>query len=155
MGAHSAGRVRHRGPSDISTATRPAEYTFGKKAPIDHQHAHHESPAAFGPGPEERLGRSDRFYESVNREIVEWLAPAPGSRVLDTDCGAAGFTELLAGYVGEDGLMDAVDASQHLLEFNRSRLTAGDSGGRDRREVHAGDDGADRQRAEPAIGRGD
>ena len=90
---------------------------------ITHRHGSDKpDPTTFGPGSEERLDRSDRFYELTHRHIVEWLAPGTGSRVLDAGCGTAGFTELLAESVGDGVHVDAADTSKHLLEYNRSRF---------------------------------
>ncbi len=90
---------------------------------ITHQHnPDTPDPTPFGPGSEERLGRSDRFYESTNRKIAKWLSPGPGNRILDAGCGTAGFTQLLAELVGDGDHVDAADTSDHLLEYNRSRF---------------------------------
>ena len=90
---------------------------------ITHQHnPDTPDPTPFGPGSEERLGRSDRFYESTHRKIAKWLSPGPGNRILDAGCGTAGFTQLLAELVGDGDHVDAADTSDHLLEYNRSRF---------------------------------
>ena len=92
----------------------------------DHKHGHNHSDDAennhFGPGSEERLTRSDQFYKSTDRKIIEWLPLEPGNAALDAGCGAAGFAELLAEKVGDTGTIDAADTSTHLLEHNQERL---------------------------------
>lgn len=127
-------RVRVREKFQPRTSLKPIlikrfdTHTCRKTATITHQHTRPD-PTTFGPGSEERLGRSDRFYETTHRQIVEWLSPGPGSRVLDAGCGTAGFTQLLAEAVGDGAHVDAADTSEHLLEYNRTRF-AGDPVGK-------------------------
>lgn len=98
---------------------RPAS---GKPQELAHGHGDEDDHGNFGPGSEERLGRSDRFYRPVNRKIVDWLPLGTGGAALDAGCGTAGFAELLAEKVGDAGTIDAADTSAHLLEHNRARL---------------------------------
>ena len=91
---------------------------------------HDEDHASFGPGSEERLNRSDQFYRSTDREIIDWLPLEAGNSALDAGCGAAGFAELLAEKVGPTGIIDAADTSTHLLEHNKTRLASDPIGSR-------------------------
>ena len=79
---------------------------------------------------EERLGRSDQFYRTIDREIVEWLPLDAGGAALDAGCGTAGIAELLITKIGNAGTVDAVDLSTHLIEHNKSRLADDKTGQR-------------------------
>src|SRR4051794_40179506 len=72
------------------------------------------------------LALSDRFFEPVDRQIIEWLNLAPGSRVLDAGCGGGGMTRLLAEAVGLDGRVVGLDANPKLLEFGMTAVTGTD-----------------------------
>jgi 16S rRNA (cytosine1402-N4)-methyltransferase len=49
-------------------------------------------------------------------EVLEWLAPRPGSRVLDGTLGGGGHTRLLAERVAPDGLVLAIDRDPAAVE---------------------------------------
>jgi SAM-dependent methyltransferase len=88
-----------------------------------HQHtANHNDPSSHKhTGTSAFLTLSDRFFAPVDKRIVEWLQPAPGSRVLDAGCGGGGMTRLLAQAIGPDGEVIGLDANPQLIEFNRSQ----------------------------------
>jgi 16S rRNA (cytosine1402-N4)-methyltransferase len=50
------------------------------------------------------------------REILEWLAPAPGQTIVDGTLGGAGHTRMLAERVGDDGQILAFDRDPQALE---------------------------------------
>lgn len=50
------------------------------------------------------------------REILEWLAPAPGQTLVDGTLGGAGHTRMLAERVGDDGQILAFDRDPQALE---------------------------------------
>jgi SAM-dependent methyltransferase len=85
----------------------------------DHDDPHNHKHTTMHP---EILTLSDRFFESVDRQIVAWLQLAPGSRVLDAGCGGGGMTRLLAEAVGVDGFVIGLDANSHLLEHDRTSV---------------------------------
>jgi SAM-dependent methyltransferase len=88
----------------------------------DH-HSHHADPHNHKhTGSPETLQLSDRFFEPVDRQIVEWLKPEPGSRVLDAGCGGGGMTRLLAEAVGSTGHVIGFDANPDLLKFGQSQV---------------------------------
>lgn len=68
-----------------------------------------------------RLGQTDRFHAPLLRDIVAWLAPSPGSRVLDAGCGAGGMTTLLAHAALPGGAVAALDVSEAHLHATRAR----------------------------------
>jgi SAM-dependent methyltransferase len=72
------------------------------------------------------LALSDRFFEPIDRQIIQWLNLAPGSRVLDAGCGGGGMTRLLAEAVGPTGRVVGLDANPVLLEFDREAVKGTD-----------------------------
>jgi SAM-dependent methyltransferase len=67
----------------------------------------------------QRLEPYDRFTLPIQRQIVDWLAFAPGTRVLDAGCGPGCFALLMA----EAGCqVDAVDADQGEVDKARQLL---------------------------------
>lgn len=73
-------------------------------------------------GTSEFLNLSDRFFAPLDRQIVEWLQVAPGSRVLDAGCGGGSMTRLLARAAGSGGEVFGLDANPQLIEWNRSQV---------------------------------
>jgi ubiquinone/menaquinone biosynthesis C-methylase UbiE len=55
-------------------------------------------------------------------DIVDSLAIGPGARVLDLAAGTGSITDVLAGRVGVDGVVVAVDISAGMLGYARRRL---------------------------------
>jgi 16S rRNA (cytosine1402-N4)-methyltransferase len=90
-----------------------------------------ERPIRFATGPllitEEAQDMEDFTYHRpvLAAEIIELLAPHPGSLILDGTCGGGGHTEAIL-RTGADVL--ALDQDPDALEFARARLT--DFGGR-------------------------
>ena len=79
-----------------------------------HNHRHTGTP--------EVLRVSDRFFEPVDRQIVEWLNLVPGSRVLDAGCGGGGMTRLLAEAVGPAGQVVGLDTNPELIKFGQAQV---------------------------------
>ncbi|MBA3719561.1 MAG: methyltransferase domain-containing protein [Nocardioidaceae bacterium] len=67
------------------------------------------------------LDRGDTVSRPMDEQIVGWLAPPPGARVADLGSGAGGMTVLLAGAVGAEGSVVAVDGEPALLEATMAR----------------------------------
>jgi ubiquinone/menaquinone biosynthesis C-methylase UbiE len=95
------------------------QHTTNQNDSHNHQHT---GTSAF-------LTLSDRFFAPVDKRIVEWLQPAPGSRALDAGCGGGGMTRLLAQAVGPDGEVIGLDANPQLIEFNRNQEKGPDGAG--------------------------
>jgi len=55
-------------------------------------------------------------------EVMAWLAPAPGGRVVDGTVGLGGHAERLAGAVGPGGALLAIDRDPEALALARRRL---------------------------------
>src|SRR5262245_63435447 len=55
-------------------------------------------------------------------EVVEWLAPAPGQRLVDATVGVGGHSRLLAEQVGETGRVIGLDQDESMLEIARRQL---------------------------------
>lgn len=66
----------------------------------------------------ESYAENARFVSDLGAEILSWLDPRPGMRVLDVGCGDGALTERIAG-AGADVV--GVDISRSLLEAARSR----------------------------------
>lgn len=60
----------------------------------------------------------------MQSEVLSWLAPARGARVVDGTLGGGGHTRLLAEAVGPDGLVIAIDRDPSAIE-RASRELAG------------------------------
>jgi len=54
-------------------------------------------------------------YRAMFRNLVDLLAPVPGSRILDVGCGSGAFARQLAERLGEGARIDAVDVNPFLL----------------------------------------
>jgi SAM-dependent methyltransferase len=54
-------------------------------------------------------------YRAMFRNLVDLLAPEPGSRILDVGCGSGAFDRQLAERLGEGARIDAVDVNPFLL----------------------------------------
>ena len=80
-----------------------------------HGHGH----GAYDPS---NLVRSDTFYGEVYQEIIDWLGIGSGTAALEAGSGAGGFTALLAGAVGPDGSVAALDVTPELLETAKQRV---------------------------------
>ena len=83
------------------------------------------------------LQRADAFYGGVYQEICDWLSISPGAHALEAGSGAGGFTELLAGAVGNGGTVAALDVTPELLQTARERVQK--SLFQDRVTYHEGD----------------
>lgn len=101
-----------------------------------HGHAHGggHGHAAYDPN---SLQRSDAFYGGVYQQIADWLNISPGTQALEAGSGAGGFTELLAGAVGLDGTVSALDVTPELLQTAKERVEK--SPFKDRVSYHEGD----------------
>ena len=67
------------------------------------------------------LDHGDTLSRPMDEQIVRWLAPPSGARAADLGSGAGGMAVLLAGAVGAEGRVVAVDGEPALLEATRSR----------------------------------
>jgi SAM-dependent methyltransferase len=65
-------------------------------------------------------------YRAMFRSLVDLLAPAPGSRILDVGCGTGAFDRQLAERLGEGARIDAVDVNPFFLR--EAAELAGDLG---------------------------
>ena len=105
-----------------------------------HGHRHGNSPGgghghgAYDPS---ILLRADAFYGIVYRQIADWLNISPGAKALEAGSGAGGFTELLAGAVGPEGTVAALDVTPELLQTAKERVEK--SPVKDRASYHEGD----------------
>ena len=79
----------------------------------------HGGQSAYDPS---NLIRSDTFYGGVYQEIIDWLEIGSGAAALEAGSGAGGFTALLAGAVGADGSVAALDVTPELLETAKQRV---------------------------------
>jgi ubiquinone/menaquinone biosynthesis C-methylase UbiE len=95
-------------------------HTAGQDDPHNHKHT----------GNIQTLSLSDRFFAPLDRQVVEWLNLAPGSRVLDAGCGGGGMTRLLAEAVGPGGEVVGLDASPELLEWGKTQAENANLAGR-------------------------
>lgn len=62
--------------------------------------------------------KNARFVADLAGEIVSWLAPQPGERILDLGCGDGALTEQLA---RSGAIVVGVDASASMIEAARRR----------------------------------
>ncbi|QPC44737.1 class I SAM-dependent methyltransferase [Kaustia mangrovi] len=76
------------------------------------------SPADWQSWSAEQYGTHARFVADLAGEIVSWLAPRPGERILDLGCGDGALTEQLAATGAE---VVGVDASEDLARAARAR----------------------------------
>jgi SAM-dependent methyltransferase len=104
------------------------------------RHAHHGGHHSHGHGHTydvSNLRRADAFYGATYQKIVGWLDVRPGSKVLEAGSGAGGVTELLAGAVGPQGTVSALDVTPQLLHTVQERMAS--SPFKDRVSYHEGD----------------
>ena len=66
----------------------------------------------------------DRASQSLRREAVEALDPAPGDTVLDVGCGPGSNFELLRDRVGSSGTVIGVDYSAGMVRRARRRVVS-------------------------------
>ncbi|MGI9427956.1 MAG: 16S rRNA (cytosine(1402)-N(4))-methyltransferase RsmH [Bythopirellula sp.] len=57
-------------------------------------------------------------------EVLEWLAPAPGQRIVDGTFGGGGHTAALAEQVGPDGRVYALDLDEEAIERSQPVVEA-------------------------------
>lgn len=88
----------------------------------DQPHGHGHGEHGHGAYDPSNLLRADAFYGGVYQQIADWLNISPGTRALEAGSGAGGFTELLAGAVGTDGTVSALDVTPDLLQTARERV---------------------------------
>lgn len=62
--------------------------------------------------------KNARFVSDLTADVVAWLDPKPGERVLDLGCGDGALTERLVG-MGLD--VEGIDISEAMLEAARAR----------------------------------
>jgi ubiquinone/menaquinone biosynthesis C-methylase UbiE len=62
------------------------------------------------------------FFEPVRRQAVAWLAPRPGSAVLDVGCGTGLSLPLLRMAVGPTGRVFGIEQSPEMIERARRRV---------------------------------
>ncbi|MDQ3663809.1 MAG: methyltransferase domain-containing protein [Actinomycetota bacterium] len=67
------------------------------------------------------MDRGETVSRPMDEQIVAWLDPPAGAQVADLGSGAGGMTVLLAGAVGAEGSVVAVDGEPALLDATRSR----------------------------------
>jgi protein-L-isoaspartate(D-aspartate) O-methyltransferase len=53
------------------------------------------------------------------RDMLEWLDPLPGQKILDVGSGSGWTASLLAHIVGEDGVVHAVERIPELIKFGQ------------------------------------
>ena len=105
---------------------------------LGHQsHGHGHGGHGHGAYDPSNLLRADAFYGGVYQQIADWLNISPGAHALEAGSGAGGFTELLAGTVGPDGTVSALDVTPDLLQTARERVEK--SPFKDRVTYHEGD----------------
>jgi len=63
-----------------------------------------------------------RHVSVLPREVVEYLAPAPGQVIVDATVGAGGHARLIAERLGTGGRLVGFDQDAAMLELARSRL---------------------------------
>ncbi|MNL12709.1 Ribosomal RNA small subunit methyltransferase H [compost metagenome] len=57
-------------------------------------------------------------------EVLQWLSPAPGARVLDGTLGGGGHSALLLEAIGPEGRLYGIDQDPEAIEVARRRLSA-------------------------------
>ena len=66
----------------------------------------------------EKYEKNARFVSDMTSEVVNWLAPKPGERILDLGCGDGALTEKL---VAAGAIVTGADNSEALLSAARKR----------------------------------
>jgi trans-aconitate methyltransferase len=66
----------------------------------------------------EKYEKNARFVSDMTSEVVNWLAPKPGERILDLGCGDGALTEKL---VAAGAVVTGADNSEALLSAARKR----------------------------------
>lgn len=79
------------------------------------------SPEAKPPQPATEPRRLDPFWGARDAEMIGWLGPRPGERVLDAGCGDGRHVGLLATAVAPEGSATALDIKPAALEKARAR----------------------------------
>jgi len=72
--------------------------------------------------------RLDRAFRPFTAALIERAAPHRGERVIDIGCGCGELSLALAGQLGAEGRILAVDVSRPMLEHARSREKAAPAG---------------------------
>lgn len=70
--------------------------------------------------------RLDRAFRPFTAALIERAAPRPGERAIDIGCGCGELSLTLAGQLGAEGRILAVDVSRPMLERARSRARNGE-----------------------------
>ncbi|HVV67624.1 MAG TPA: methyltransferase domain-containing protein [Gammaproteobacteria bacterium] len=60
--------------------------------------------------------------QQIKKESINLLNLKPGQKVLEAGCGLSNEVELMAGMVGEEGRVIAIDTSHRMLEIAKSRV---------------------------------
>ncbi len=68
--------------------------------------------------------RMDRAFQPLTAALMERAAPRPGERAADIGCGCGDLSLLLAGRLGAEGRVLAVDVSRPMLDRGRARALA-------------------------------
>ncbi len=68
--------------------------------------------------------RLDRAFRPFTAALIERAAPRRGERVVDVGCGCGELSLALAGLLGDEGRILAVDVSRPMLDRARSRTEA-------------------------------
>lgn len=71
--------------------------------------------------------RLDRAFQPLTTALLDRAAARPGERVIDIGCGCGDLSLALAGQLGAEGRVLAVDVSRPMLDRGRSRQKALDA----------------------------
>lgn len=72
--------------------------------------------------------RLDRGFRPFTAALIERAAPRPGERVMDIGCGCGELSLAMAGPLGAEGRILAVDVSRPMLDHARSRARLAPAG---------------------------